>query len=143
MSFEEDIARFNEFYFFREFTFSENTFRKTPTEEVELADNVVWLAAPLTDRQLKERQAPSYTTPEKEQQWFKRKIIEKAKNQIRDTLNYLRNHDNIQIQNHRGHTFNIKVSLLDLFISWFCIKLMNLFRGLIYCTNCSITTLLQ
>jgi hypothetical protein len=113
MSFEEDIARFNEFYFFREFTFSENTFRKTPTEEVELADNVVWLDEPLIVYQLKERQAPSDTTPEKEQQWFKRKIIEKAKSQIRDTLNYLHNHNNIQIQNHRGHTFNIKVSSLE------------------------------
>lgn len=40
MSFEEDIAKLNEFYFFREFTFSENTFRKSPTEEVELADNM-------------------------------------------------------------------------------------------------------
>ncbi len=113
MSFEEDIARFNEFYFFREFTFSENTFRKTPTEEVELADNVVWLDEPLIVYQLKERQAPSDTTPEKEQQWFKRKIIEKAKSQIRDTLNYLHNHNNIQIQNHRGHTFNIKVPSLE------------------------------
>jgi hypothetical protein len=89
MSFQEDIAKFNECYFFREFTFSENTFRKTPTEEVEFADNVVWVDEPLIVYQLKERQAPSDTTPEKEQRWFKRNIIDKAKTQIRDTLNYL------------------------------------------------------
>ena len=113
MSFEKDIARFNEFYFFREFTFSENTFRKSPTEEVELADNVVWLDEPLIVYQLKERQAPSNTTPEKEQKWFRRNIIDSAKQQISDTLNYLQNHTNIQIQNHRGHTFNLTVSSLD------------------------------
>lgn len=113
LSFEEDIARLNEFYFFREFTFSKNTFRKSPTEEVELADNVVWLDEPLIVYQLKERQISNDTTPEKEQRWFKRKIIDSAKRQIRDTLNYLQNHNNIQIQNHRGHTFNITVSSLD------------------------------
>jgi len=75
MSFEEDIAKFNEFYFFREFTFSENTFRKSPTEEVELADNVVWLDDTLIVYQLKERQAPIDTTSEKEQKWFKKNII--------------------------------------------------------------------
>jgi hypothetical protein len=113
MSFEEDIARLNEFYFFREFTFSENTFRKSPTEEVELADNIVWLDEPLIVYQLKERQPQSDTTSEKEQRWFKRKIIDSAKRQIRDTLNYLQNHSNIQIKNHRGHTFNITVESLD------------------------------
>jgi hypothetical protein len=113
MSFQEDIAKFNECYFFREFTFSENTFRKTPQEEVEFADNVVWVDEPLIVYQLKERQAPSDTTREKEQRWFKKNILDKAKSQIRDTLNYLRNHDNIQIQNHRGHRFNIQVSSLE------------------------------
>ncbi|WLT40650.1 hypothetical protein NON20_25805 (plasmid) [Synechocystis sp. B12] len=113
MSFEEDIARLNEFYFFREFTFSENTFRKSPTEEVELADNIVWLDEPLIVYQLKERQPQSDTTSEKEQRWFKRKIVDSAKRQIRDTLNYLQNHSNIQIKNHRGHTFNITIESLD------------------------------
>jgi len=113
MSFEEDIARLNECYFFQEFTFSENTFRKSPTEEVELADNIVWLDEPLIVYQLKERQPPSDTTSEKEQRWFKRSIIDSAKRQIRDTLDYLQNHSDIQIQNHRGHTFNITVRSLD------------------------------
>jgi hypothetical protein len=113
MSFEEDIAKLNEFYFFREFTFSENTFRKSPTEEVELADNIVWLDEPLIVYQLKERQPPSNTNSEKEQKWFKRNIIDSAKRQIRDTLDYLQNHSNIQIQNHRGHIFDIKVTSLD------------------------------
>lgn len=113
MSFEKEIASLNQYYFFREFTFSENTFRRTLKEEVELADNIVWLDEPLIIYQLKERQAPTDTTPEKEQRWFKRKIIDSAKSQIRDTVNYLQNHSNIQIQNHRGHSFNITVSSVE------------------------------
>ena len=114
MSFEEDIAKFHEFYFFHEFTFSQNKFRRSPAEEVELADNIVWIDEPLIVYQLKERQAPSDTTPEKEEKWFKRNIIRLATRQIRDTLNYLQNHkNNIQVQNHRGHTFDITVASLD------------------------------
>lgn len=113
MSFEDDIARFNEYYFFREFTFSENTFRPTPTEEVELADNVVWLDNSLFVYQLKERQAPRDTSSENEQRWFERKVLGTATRQIRDPLNYLQEHSSIQLQNHRGHAFNITVSSLD------------------------------
>lgn len=43
MGFEEDIAGLNEFFFFREFTISKNTFRPKPHTEVEFADNVIWL----------------------------------------------------------------------------------------------------
>lgn len=113
MTFEEDVSKLNEFYFFQEFTFSNNTFYKSPQEKVELADNIVWLDEPLIVYQLKERQAPSNTTPKKEEKWFKRNIIDGAKRQIRDTLNYLDNYKNIQIQNHRGHSFDIVISSLD------------------------------
>lgn len=113
MSFEAEVSKLNEFYFFREFTFSETTFRKSPSEEVELADNIVWLKEPLIIYQLKERQVSGDTTPEKEQKWFKRKIVDSAKHQICDTLKYLNDHQDIQIQNHRGHIFNIKVSSLE------------------------------
>jgi hypothetical protein len=113
MSFEEDIARLNQYYFFREFTFSKNTFRPTPTEEVELADNVIWLDNILNIYQLKERQAPNNTNSEKEQRWFEQKVLGKATRQIRDTLNYLHNHRDIHLQNHRGHAFNVTVSSLE------------------------------
>lgn len=113
MTFEEDIAELNEFYFFREFTFSENTFRTSQNQEVELADNIVCLDEPLIIYQLKERNTPISTSPEKEEKWFKRKIIDSAKKQIRDTLNYLQSSHDIEIQNRRGHKFKITVSSLD------------------------------
>ena len=113
MTFEEDIAELNEFYFFREFTFSENTFRTSQNQEVELADNIVCLDEPLIIYQLKERKAPISTSPQKEEKWFNRKIIDSAKQQIRDTLNYLQSCHDIEIQNRRGHKFKITVSSLD------------------------------
>ena len=70
MGFEEDIAGLNEFFFFREFTFSKNTFRPKPHAEVEFADNVIWLDDLAILYQLKERNAPTTTTPEKEKKWL-------------------------------------------------------------------------
>lgn len=113
MSFQEDIAKLNEFYFFREFTFSKNEFPPTPTEEVELADNVIWLDNLVNIYQIKERQAPSNTSPEKEQRWFEQKVLGKATKQIRDTLNYLQNYKDIQLPNHRGDFFNVTVPSLE------------------------------
>lgn len=112
MSFEEDIANLNVYYFFREFTFSKNTFRPTSTEEFELADNIIYLDDILHIYQLKERQAPNSTSPKKEQRWFEQKILGKATKQIRDTLSYLHNHKNIQLQNHRGDIFSFALSPL-------------------------------
>ena len=83
MSFEKDIAKFNEAYLFRGFTFSETTFRRSPVEKVELADNIVWLDEPLIVYQIKERQVTSDTTFDKEQKWSKRNIVGLAKRPIR------------------------------------------------------------
>jgi len=105
MSFEEDIASINEFYFFREFTFSHTTFRPTATREVEFADNVIWLGNNLILYQLKERKAAQNATPKSEQDWFVSKVLKKATSQIRDTLTYLQTHDEIKLKNHREHAF--------------------------------------
>ena len=41
--FEDALGKLNADYFFREFTFSSNTFNPEPTKKLELADKVVWL----------------------------------------------------------------------------------------------------
>jgi hypothetical protein len=81
MSFQDDIANLNELYFFREFTFSKNTFRPTANAELELADNIVWLDQILLIYQLKERNAAAASTPDAEQRWFKQKVLGKANRQ--------------------------------------------------------------
>lgn len=110
MSFEKEISELNEYYFFREFTFSKNTFRPTPRQEAELADNIVWLDDLLIVYQLKERAAPEKTSPSTEERWFDRKVLKQATRQIRDTLAFLCEHEQIQLENHRGHTFRLSVS---------------------------------
>lgn len=113
MSFQEDISNLNEFYFFREFTFSTNKFYTSPDKEVELADNILWLDDLFIIYQLKERESTNTITDQSEEKWFKKKILGKAKKQICDTLKYLQNYSNIEIQNHRRHKFNITVPSLN------------------------------
>lgn len=107
MAFQDDIAKLNELYFFREFTFSQTQFYSTPQDKVELADNVVWLGDTLLVYQIKEREVAD-TTPEKEEQWFKSKVLKGATGQIRETLAYLKAQSAIAMKNHRGHTFEFR-----------------------------------
>ncbi len=64
MSFEAELTGLNENYFFREFTFSKNTFRPAPNDEAELADNIIWIGDTLIAFQVKERIIANDTTPE-------------------------------------------------------------------------------
>jgi hypothetical protein len=115
--FEDEIAALNQAYFFREFTYSNTTFRtrgESDTEsEVELADSLLWLGRDLVVYQLKERQAPANTTPEQESAWFNRKVLGKGTKQVRDTLRYLESGASIPLENHRGHQFNLSRSSIE------------------------------
>jgi len=113
MKFEADIAQLNESYFFREFTFSRQTFRPTPKDELELADTIVWLDNLLIVYQIKEREKKESTTSEIEERWFQQKVIGKATRQIRDTMSYLRKRETINVSNHRGHTFTLSHTLIE------------------------------
>ncbi len=112
MSFEEDIAGLNELFFFREFTYSQNLFHPTPQKELELADNIVWFDNQLLIYQIKERQTPANTTPEKEATWFERKVRREGTKQIRNTLTYLKDYSPIQLTNHRGDSFELSMKML-------------------------------
>ena len=109
MAFEDELTALNEWYFFGEFTYSKMTFRPAPSQEVELADSIVWIGNLLVVYQLKEREAQSATTIDAEKRWFERKVLGKATRQVRDTLKYLKDTGAIEIQNHRGHTFSLDV----------------------------------
>jgi hypothetical protein len=113
MSFEENIAALNEFYFFREFTFSHTTFRPTPTQEIELADNVMWLGDSLLLYQLKERGIVQNASSASEQDWFENKVLKKATHQIRDTLAYLQANAEIKLKNHRQHEFCLRLKAIN------------------------------
>ena len=108
MAFEEDIAKLNEHFFFKEFTYSRNTFRPSPSMELELADSLIWLDRLAIVFQLKERGIRGPTTPDDEERWFDKKVVSLASRQIRDSIAYLHLHDNISLENHRGHRFQLQ-----------------------------------
>lgn len=112
MTFEQKFAALNEHFFFREFTFSETTFRPRPGHEVELADSLLWIGGAAVIFQLKERDVTDETSPEEERRWFERKVITKGTRQIRDTMTYLNTNPNINLTNHRGHEVSLRADQL-------------------------------
>ncbi len=109
MSFADELAALNEWHFFREFTYSRTTFQPAPGQEVELADNLIWLGDLLFAYQLKEREAEHDANAETEKRWFERKVLRQATRQVRDTLKYLKANRTIAVRNHRQHTFDLSV----------------------------------
>lgn len=107
MNREKDISNLNEFYFFREFTYSKNKFINKNGQEVEIADNIVSLDKIFIVYQIKTRNQIENPSTEKENTWFDKKIVKKATKQIRDTINYLNDYDQILLDNQRGDSFNI------------------------------------
>ena len=107
MTLEEYIAHLNSVAFWKEFTFAQNKFAPQPDKELELADNLVWLGDYACVLQLKQR-ADETNDPETERIWFQKKVLNKATSQVRDTLRFLDEHEQIRITNERGHAFDIR-----------------------------------
>jgi hypothetical protein len=107
MRFEGALGKLNQSYFFREFTFSTNTFRPDKRTELELADAVVWLDDFLIVVQVKERYAAFGATSTDEENWFNSEVLGKAATQIGNTLRYLHSYDSIEVANNQGHAFNL------------------------------------
>ena len=113
MTLETDISGTNEHFFFKEFTYSKNTFSPSPSEEIELADNLIWLDELAIIFQLKERCIAGTTTPDSEEKWFSKKVVKRGTKQIRDSLRYLNEHQSINLKNHRNHRFQLEVGKLS------------------------------
>src|SRR5260370_14973930 len=107
MKFEDALGKLNESYFFREFTFSTNTFKPDKRTELEVADAVVWLDDFLIVVQVKERYAAFGATSTDEENWFNGEVLGKAATQIGNTLRYLHSYDSIELANNQGHAFNL------------------------------------
>jgi hypothetical protein len=107
MTLEEYIAHLNRLAFWKEFTFAQNKFSPQPGRELELADNLVWLGEYALVLQLKER-VDGTDDPEIERAWFRRKVLDKAVSQVRDTLRFLNEHEQIRVTNEQGHAFDIR-----------------------------------
>ena len=107
MTLEEYIAHLNSLAFWKEFTFAQNKFAPQPGKQLELADNLVWLGDYACVLQLKQR-TDETNDPEAERSWFRKKVLNNATSQVRDTLRFLDEHEQIRIINERGHAFDIR-----------------------------------
>ncbi len=107
MTLEEYIAHLNGLAFWKEFTFNQNQFMPQPGKELELADNLVWFGEYASVLQLKQRSNET-DDPDIERTWFQKKVLGNATKQIRDTLRFLDEYDEIHIANARGDTFDIR-----------------------------------
>lgn len=102
---EEHISAVNANFFFKEFSFSKNKFQPPSTkEELELADNFVWLDDFLFVFQIKGRNEKATGSAEK---WYKKKVRDVAVGQIKNSLDYLKSFEQIKIQNEKGHEFDV------------------------------------
>ncbi|MER8880003.1 hypothetical protein [Mesorhizobium sp. M0684] len=98
MTLEEFTSHLNATTFWKEFTFSETRFFPRPKQQVELANGMVKIGSLAMVFQLKER-AEETSDPEAERQWFPRKVLRKATDQIKDTVRYLAEHEEIRLTN--------------------------------------------
>jgi hypothetical protein len=87
----------------------------TPQQEVELANNVLWLGNLLVVFQLKERSPGANTGEDAEKKWFQMKIINQATHPVRDTFRYLEEQRSIALTNHRGHERKLEFNSINQF----------------------------
>jgi hypothetical protein len=92
---EKKIADVNSDHFLKEFTFSKTDF---PNEhgKIEFADNLVWIDDIVFIYQIKEQKGGTESDVDK---WYNNKVIRKAKNQIKKTIEYLNKYSPIEIEN--------------------------------------------
>lgn len=113
MSLEDELARLNEYFFYKEFTYSSTQFKREAGDEVELADSLTVIGRAAIVFQLKERQVEDGQNEDTEAAWFDRKVMKKATSQIRDTLRYIDSHKQIPLTNHRGHSVDFRGDAID------------------------------
>ncbi|MBL8587483.1 MAG: hypothetical protein JNK46_03045 [Methylobacteriaceae bacterium] len=122
LSLEDFAANLNITTFWQEFTFHQTRFRPRPAEQVELADGIVKFGSFAIIFQMKERTQET-NDPEVERRWFQRKVLRKAKDQIKSTLSYLSKNSNITIDNDRGHSITLDFSNVSI------VRKIILFKG--------------
>lgn len=100
---ENKVSFINESVFYKEFTFDKNDFYPEDGKK-EFADNVMIMDELLFIIQIKERN--SVNNKVSVDNWFKNKVLNKAKKQIKNTLEYLKKYNEIPISNRRNQTID-------------------------------------
>lgn len=112
--------RLHSLMFLKEFVFSRNQFSPPARSEMELADAVVMMGDVLLIYQIKQRTEYDSGDEDAERRWFRSKVLRKATKQVRDTLRYLEEFDEILVSNERGRVFNLAArKFTEVIKSWF------------------------
>ena len=98
-------------FFFKEFTYSANKFFHQK-QSLQAGDCIVSLDEILLIFEIKNRNLSAVRSSEEEEKWFYNKVLNHAKKQIKNTLNYLGNNDFlVDLKNHKGHSFVLTATL--------------------------------
>lgn len=103
---ENLVTKISSNIFYKEFTFHKNEFI-TPNGQKELADTILWIDDLLFVIQVKERNVIEVKTEIEENRWFENTVLKKAKNQVKDSLNFLSSYSEIKVKNVRNHSIDI------------------------------------
>lgn len=103
---ESIVTEINSNIFFKEFTFAKNDFYP-PDGQKELADHILWLDDILFIIQTKERNPFDIKTSIEENKWFANTVLKKAKNQIKDSINFFQTYKRIDIHNLQNHKLDV------------------------------------
>ena len=107
---EKLLSYFSEIYFYKELVYADLKFTPIGGTEIELADLIINLEDIILAIQLKERNEKDRTQDKNiEEKWLKKKC-KKAKEQMKDTISYIGNADELRIlpcshSDHRRHRF--------------------------------------
>jgi len=103
---EDIVTKISTNVFYKEFTFHKNDFL-SPDGQKELADTVLWIDDLLFVIQIKERNIKDIKSTVEENRWFTNTVLKKAKDQIKDSIDFFSKYDTINIRNVRNQTLNI------------------------------------
>jgi len=81
---------------------------KVPEGEIEFADCAISFDDKVAIYQLKQRDKSSIKDSENEYKWFESKVINRAKQQIKDSVRFFNYRNDITLENLRGHKINLK-----------------------------------
>jgi hypothetical protein len=103
---ESYVNGINTSVFLKEFTFGFDLIIEDQSQnEIELADNIVWLDDLFIVYQVKERNQLDKKTDF--ESWFNNKVKKKAVKQIKNTLFELRRKEELKLTNNKGHIVHL------------------------------------
>ncbi|WP_304066941.1 hypothetical protein [Pedobacter glucosidilyticus] len=100
---EDILNSINQNVFFKEFTFSKNDFI-IQNNKLEFSDHLVWLDDIYFIFEVKDRHPNEKGD---DQKWFKKKVLDKAVGQIKNTIQYIKDYPEITLKNNKGHQLNV------------------------------------